>query len=50
MDGQHSVAAQTEVYGWLDRAQLDADLRRKVLENLDGLDRAVMIRAKFPQD
>lgn len=50
MDGQHSVAAQTEVHGWLDRAQLDADLRRKVLENLDGLDRAVMIRAKFPQD
>jgi aminopeptidase N len=50
MDGQHSATAQAEVHGWLDRAQLDPDLRRKVLENLDGLDRAVMIRAKFPQD
>ena len=46
--GQQSAAADTEVHQWLDSAQLDKDLRLKVLQELDDLDRTVKIREAFP--
>jgi aminopeptidase N len=49
IDGQHSAEAQTTVHNWLAQAQLDPDLRLKVLEVSDALDRTVRIRAKFPE-
>lgn len=48
MDGQTSPQAETVVRQWLATADLDADLRRKVLENLDPLTRTVRIRQRFP--
>jgi len=50
IDGQHSAEAQATVHEWLAHAQLDPDLRLKVLEVSDALDRTVMIRKKFPQE
>jgi aminopeptidase N len=50
IDGQHSAEAQTIVHEWLAHAQLDPDLRLKVLEVSDALDRTVMIRKKFPDE
>ena len=47
--GQHTAEAQTIVHGWLARKDLDADLRLKVLEVSDGLDRTVMIRTRYPE-
>ncbi len=48
IDGQHSPAAQAAVHNWLAHAQIDPDLRLKVLEVSDALDRTVLIRQKFP--
>ena len=46
--GQKSEAALTVINKFLnDNPDMDADLRRKILENVDGLERAVKIRAKF---
>lgn len=49
LGGQTSPEAQRIVDAWLAQTNMDADLRRKVLENRDGLDRTVRIRAKFPE-
>lgn len=48
IDGQQSAAADAEVHAWLDGTQLDPDLRLKVLQILDELDRTVKIRRRFP--
>jgi aminopeptidase N len=48
IEGQHSPEAKAVVHDWLAHAQMDPDLRLKVLEASDALDRTVMIRAKFP--
>lgn len=47
LDGQASEAALEEVHGWLAQPGIDPDLRRKVLENTDELERTVRIRKKF---
>jgi len=46
--GQQSSAAQAEVHRYLDTARVDRDLRLKILEAVDELDRTVVIRHKFP--
>ena len=46
---QHSPEAQTAVHEWLARKDIDPDLRLKVLEASDALDRTVLIRQRFPQ-
>lgn len=48
IDGQESPAAQAEVYTFLKSAQVDNDLRLKILQAVDDLDRTVAIRKKFP--
>jgi aminopeptidase N len=45
--GQHSAEADVQVHDWLDKAQIDPDLRLKVLQVVDDLDRAVRIRERF---
>jgi aminopeptidase N len=50
IDGQHSAEAQAVVHAWLAQAQLDPDLRLKVLEVSDALDRTVKIRTRFPEE
>jgi aminopeptidase N len=45
--GQQSAAAQKQVHDFLDKAELDRDLRLKILEVVDELDRTVKIRAKY---
>lgn len=45
--GQHSNEASHEVHSWLDSSVIDPDLRLKVLQVVDELDRTVKIRAKF---
>ena len=49
VDGQHSEEAQKTVHAWLARKGIDPDLRLKVLEVSDGLDRTVMIRQRYPE-
>jgi aminopeptidase N len=49
VDGQKSPEAQAAVHAWLADAQIDPDLRLKVLEVSDALDRTVMIRTKYPE-
>ena len=49
LDGQHSPEAQTAVHAWLAAHTIDPDLRLKVLEASDALDRTVMIRKRFPE-
>jgi aminopeptidase N len=49
IEGQQSPAAQAQVYAYLDSARIDADLRLKILQAVDELDRTVAIRRKFPQ-
>jgi aminopeptidase N len=44
--GQRSAAAQARVQAFLQRADLDPDLRLKVLETLDGLARTVHVRQR----
>jgi aminopeptidase N len=45
--GQHSNEASHEVYDWLATKKPEPDLRLKVLQVLDELDRTVEIRSKF---
>ena len=47
-DGQLSPDAEAIVQTWLAQPNIDPDLRRKVLENNDELERTVHIRQKFP--
>ena len=49
LDGQHSPEAQAAVHAWLSAHTLDPDLRLKVLEVSDALDRTVLIRTRFPE-
>ncbi len=46
--GQVDAASLAAVRGWLAQPGLDPDLRRKVLEEADELDRTVRIRQRFP--
>ncbi len=46
--GQHSAEADAEVHRWLGTATIDPDLRLKVLQVLDELDRTTKIRKEFP--
>jgi aminopeptidase N len=48
IDGQHSPAADAEVHEYLRTAPLEPDLRLKILQAADELDRTVKIRGKFP--
>jgi aminopeptidase N len=47
--GQQSPTAQAKVYQYLQTDTLDKDLRLKILEAVDELDRAVTIVRKFPE-
>jgi len=53
IDGQNTFAscarAQEVVRAWLAGQKIDPDLRLKVLEVSDSLDRTVLIRQKFPE-
>ena len=49
LGGQTSPQAEAVVKQWLAQPGFDADLRRKVLENADPLERTVRIRTKFPE-
>jgi len=49
IEGQKSPAAQAQVYAYLDSGRIDEDLRLKILQAVDELDRTVAIRRKFPQ-
>ena len=49
LDGQTSAASLEVVKEWSAQPGLDPDLRRKVIENADELERTVRIRTKFPQ-
>jgi aminopeptidase N len=46
--GQHSAAASQVVHNWLARPDIDADLKLKVRQVVDDLDRTVKIRTTFP--
>jgi aminopeptidase N len=46
--GQHSDSADAEVHHWLKTAVIDPDLRLKILQILDDLDRTVKIRKTYP--
>jgi aminopeptidase N len=45
--GQQSAAAQKQVHDFLETASLDKDLKLKLLEVVDELDRTVKIRARY---
>jgi aminopeptidase N len=45
--GQQSAAAQQQVHDFLNSAAIDKDLRLKILEVVDELDRTVKIRGKY---
>jgi aminopeptidase N len=45
--GQTSAEAQAAVHDYLDSARMERDLRLKILEAVDELDRTVMIRRAF---
>ena len=47
--GQSSAEALAIVNGFLDKSKPEADLRLKVLEVKDELERAVRIQAKYAQ-
>ena len=47
IDGQQSPAAQDQMHRYLETASLDRDLRLKILETVDELDRTVAIRRRF---
>lgn len=49
VDGQNSPSASAAVHAWLNNDRIDPDLRRKVLEAVDSLDRTVQIRQKFKE-
>jgi aminopeptidase N len=46
--GQQSLDARDRVHRYLDEASIDRDLRLKILEKVDELDRTVAIRHAFP--
>lgn len=48
IDGQQSSAAQAEVSAYLKSGEIDPDLRLKILQVVDELDRTVAIRRRFP--
>jgi len=48
IDGQQSPEADAQVHAWLQTGNIDPDLRLKVLEVVDDLDRTVKIRKSFP--
>lgn len=48
IDGQQSAAAQREVHDYLRTPNLEPDLRLKILQAVDELDRTVKIRSTFP--
>jgi aminopeptidase N len=48
IDGQQSPAADDEVHAYLRTPSLESDLRLKILQAVDELDRTVKIRKKFP--
>jgi aminopeptidase N len=48
IDGQQSTAARDAVHEYLEMDEIDRDLRLKILEAVDELDRTVMIRRAFP--
>ena len=50
LGGQTSPEARRAAKRFLREAKLDPDLRRKVLEQLDGLERTVKIRARSPAE
>jgi aminopeptidase N len=47
--GQQSPAARDQVYEYLKTPDIDQDLRLKILQVVDELDRTVAIRQKFPR-
>jgi aminopeptidase N len=47
IDGQQSAQADSEVHNFLKTGRLDKDLRLKVLEVSDELDRTVKIHARY---
>ena len=47
--GQTSTTALDDVHAWLAQPNIDPDLRRKVLENVDELERTIRIRTRFPE-
>jgi aminopeptidase N len=49
IEGQNNAEAQAAVQAWLASQKIDPDLRLKVLEVSDLLDRTVIIRQKFPE-
>jgi aminopeptidase N len=49
LDGQISPEAEAVVKQWLAQPGIEPDLRLKVLENADELERTVRIRQRFPQ-
>ena len=49
IEDQQSPEAQTEVHQYLESAALDRDLRLKILQVVDELDRTVKIRRQYPQ-
>jgi len=48
IDGQQSPEADAQVHAWLQTGNIDPDLRLKVLQVVDDLDRTVRIRKAFP--
>ena len=48
IDGQDSAEAQATVYAYLRSETVDRDLRLKILQAVDELDRSVAIRNRFP--
>lgn len=49
LDGQQSAASSALVHSFLATSKPEADLRLKILQSLDELDRTVRIRQKFPE-
>ncbi len=49
VEGQRSETAQSAIHTWLTNPAIDPDLRLKVLEVSDSLDRTVLIRRTFPE-
>jgi aminopeptidase N len=49
LGGQQSPAARERVYEYLKTPNIDQDLRLKILQEVDELDRTVAIRQKFPK-
>jgi aminopeptidase N len=49
MDGQESKASLDVVEQYLETAHPDPDLRLKILQSMDELERTVRVREKFAQ-